>query len=73
MGILGRERFWHCHQPDYHGEIYEGIYFGGQRQQGERDFSAFLRVVPVLPLNRPIMRRFARIRGQLRQQGLLIC
>jgi predicted nucleic acid-binding protein len=55
-----------------YGEICEGIYYGGQRQQCERGFTAFLRVVSVLPLNRLITRRFARIRGQLRQKGLLI-
>ena len=35
-------------------------------------FRELLRSVPVLPLNRPIMRRFARVRGQLRRQGRII-
>jgi tRNA(fMet)-specific endonuclease VapC len=55
-----------------YGEIYEGIFFGRDPKQSERVFRQFLRSVDVLPLTKPIMRRFARIRGQLRQQGLLI-
>ena len=55
-----------------YGEIYEGIFFGRDPKQSERVFRQFLRSVDVLPLTKPIMRRFARIRGQLRRQGLLI-
>ncbi|CCF85432.1 type II toxin-antitoxin system VapC family toxin [Nitrolancea hollandica] len=55
-----------------YGAIYEGIYYGGQRQQSERGFTAFLGVIPVLPLNRSIMRHFACIRGELRQRDLII-
>ncbi len=54
------------------GEIYEGVYFGGDPERHERAFRQFLRGVPVLPLNRPIMQRFARIRGELRRNGNLI-
>jgi len=55
-----------------YGEIYEGIFSGQDRLRYERVFRQFLRPVPVLPLNRAIMRRFAIIRGQLRQQGRVI-
>lgn len=55
-----------------YGEVYEGIYFGRDPRAAERAFLRFLRVVTVLPLSRTIMKRFARIRGQLRRQGLLI-
>ncbi len=52
-----------------YGEIYDGIYYGRDPQNHERGFRQFLRSVDVLPLNRAIMRRFARIRGNLRAHG----
>lgn len=52
-----------------YGEIYEGIYYGRNPRAHESGFLTFLRGVSVLPLTRPIMRRFARIRGELRAQG----
>ena len=55
-----------------YGEIYEGIYGGRDSAAAERAFLRFLRAVDVLPLNRSIMRRFARIRGDLRRRGRLI-
>jgi tRNA(fMet)-specific endonuclease VapC len=55
-----------------YGEIYDGIYRGRAPGQAERGFKAFLTAARVLPLTRPIMRRFARIRGDLRAQGLTI-
>lgn len=55
-----------------YGEIYEGITYGRDPRGHERVFQQFLRRVSVLPLNRAIMRRFAQIRGDLRQRGLLI-
>src|SRR5438128_11331130 len=55
-----------------YGEIYEGILFGTNQKVQETGFQRFLRAVNVLPLNRLIMRRFARLRGQLRQTGQLI-
>jgi len=55
-----------------YGEIYEGIYFGGQPAATARAFRQFLRAVDVLPLNRTIMRRFARIRGELRCGGQIV-
>ncbi len=54
------------------GEIYEGIYFARDPLRSEQAFRQFLRSVDVLPLTRPIMRRFARIRGDLRRRGQII-
>ena len=55
-----------------YGEIYEGIYFGRDPKNDEKIFQQFLRNVDVLPLSRIIMKRFARIRGQLRKAGTII-
>ena len=55
-----------------YGEIYEGIYGGRDPKRHEQVFRLFLRGVEVLPLNRSIMKEFARIRGQLRVAGNLI-
>jgi tRNA(fMet)-specific endonuclease VapC len=55
-----------------YGEIYEGIYYGRDPNATERVFRNLLRGVTVLPLNRSTMRRFARLRGQLRAAGQLI-
>jgi tRNA(fMet)-specific endonuclease VapC len=55
-----------------YGEIYEGIYFSRDPKKSEVVFRQFLRGVTVIPLARRIMRRFARIRGQLRRKGQLI-
>ncbi len=55
-----------------YGEIYEGIYYGRDPKAAEQGFRQFLRRVTVLPTNRTIMRRFARLRGDLRAQGQLI-
>lgn len=54
------------------GEIYEGIFYGGNPRENERGFLQFLRFVDVVPLNRLVMKRFARIRGELRHRGQLI-
>lgn len=54
------------------GEIYEGIYYGQDPREHERVFRNLLRWVDVLPMNRTVMRRFARIRGRLRRQGQLL-
>jgi tRNA(fMet)-specific endonuclease VapC len=51
---------------------YGEIYFGRNSTAGEGAFRQFLREVDVLPLNRAIMQRFARIRGELRRRGQLI-
>jgi predicted nucleic acid-binding protein len=55
-----------------YGEIYEGIYYGRDAKRHERAFTQFLRGVQVVPFSQPIMRRFARIRGDLRRKGRLI-
>ena len=55
-----------------YGEIYEGIYYGSNPRKHEQGFLRFLRQADVLPLNKPIMKRFARIRGHLRQTGSII-
>lgn len=55
-----------------YGEVYEGIAFGRDVTLHEQGFRGFLRVAEVLPLNRRMMRRFADVRGDLRQRGLII-
>jgi len=54
------------------GEIYEGIHFGRDPQKTKEVFRLFLRSVAILPLSQPIMRHFARIRGELRRTGKII-
>jgi tRNA(fMet)-specific endonuclease VapC len=51
------------------GEVYEGVYFSHDPHGQEAGFRRFLRGVQVLPLHQAIMRRFARLRGELRRQG----
>jgi tRNA(fMet)-specific endonuclease VapC len=53
------------------GEIYEGIYYGQNPRSHEEGFKDFLRRVAVVQLSQAIMKRFARIRGQLRREGNL--
>jgi predicted nucleic acid-binding protein len=55
-----------------YGEIYEGIYFGKDRDRHEKGLAGLLQIVDVLPLNQPILEEFARTRGTLRAQGQLI-
>src|SRR5436190_19182868 len=55
-----------------YGEIYEGILYSNDPKASERVFNGFLRDVTVLPITRPIMRRFAQLRGQLRAAGNII-
>ncbi len=55
-----------------YGELLDGIYYGRNPQQSEAIFRTFLRGVVVPPLNKPIMERFALIRGDLRRRGQLI-
>ncbi|MGH2588000.1 MAG: type II toxin-antitoxin system VapC family toxin [Dehalococcoidia bacterium] len=54
------------------GEIYEGIYYGRDPAGQERVFRQFRRFVSTVPITQPILNRFARERGALRAQGLLI-
>lgn len=55
-----------------YGEIYEGIYFGRDPAHQEASFRAFLRFTDTLGLTRAVMKRFARVRGELRALGQLI-
>jgi predicted nucleic acid-binding protein len=55
-----------------YGEIYEGIYYGSNRNAIETAFRGFIRTTKVLPLSRLTMERFAHIRGDLRKQGQLL-
>ncbi len=55
-----------------YGEIYEGIYYGIDARKHENGFREFLRGARVLPLNKTVMQRFARLRGELRSKGQLI-
>src|SRR5437764_8655400 len=55
-----------------YGEIYEGIHFGRDPQKTKEVFHLFLHSVAILPLSQPIMRQFARIRGELRRTGKII-
>ncbi|HYO49122.1 MAG TPA: type II toxin-antitoxin system VapC family toxin, partial [Chloroflexia bacterium] len=47
-------------------------YYSRDSHASERIFLQFLREIEVLSLGKSIMKRFARIRGQLRAQGNLI-
>lgn len=53
-------------------EIYEGIYYGSDPKRNEEIFAHFLQGVDVLGINRPVARRFAMVRGSLREAGQLI-
>jgi len=55
-----------------YGEIYEGILYSKDPKASEWVFNRFLRDVTVVPVNRAIMRQFARLRGQLRAAGNII-
>lgn len=55
-----------------YGEIFDGIYLARDPAGAERTFRRFLGGVRVLPVNRPIMRRFAQLRGDLRRRGQLL-
>jgi tRNA(fMet)-specific endonuclease VapC len=55
-----------------YGEIYEGIHFGRDPHKTADVFQRFLRSVVILLPTQPIMRQFARIRGELRRTGKII-
>ncbi len=55
-----------------YGEVYEGVYYGRNRQQIEQTFQQFLRGVTIIPMTRPIAHHYGIIRGDLRQRGLSI-
>lgn len=53
-------------------EVYEGIYFGQNRNRHEAVFRELVRGVRVIGINRSVAREFATIHGTLRMQGQLI-
>lgn len=55
-----------------YGELYEGILYGRDPARQLAGFRRFLHGVRVLDVNRRIARHFGRVRGTLRQQGLLL-
>lgn len=56
-----------------YGEMYEGILSGHDLKRHKQGFLTFLRTpIAVLSPNKLIMKRFAQVRGQLRQAGQLI-
>ncbi|MBF6613788.1 MAG: type II toxin-antitoxin system VapC family toxin [Chloroflexi bacterium] len=55
-----------------YGEIYEGAYYARDPKTSEEIFLQFVEGIKVLPLNEPVMRIFAGVRGDLRRQGQLI-
>lgn len=55
-----------------YGELYEGILYGRDPARQLAGFRRFLHGVRVLDVNRRIARDFGRLRGALRQQGLLL-
>jgi predicted nucleic acid-binding protein len=48
----------------------EGVYHGRDPNAAEAGFRQFSRLVDVLPLNKSMMRLFARIRGELRRAAM---
>lgn len=57
--------------PTY-GEVVEGILFSRDPAGREEVFRRFLIGVQVLPFDTDLMRRFAKLRGELRATGQLI-
>ena len=55
-----------------YAEIYQGIYFGRDPSGAEALFRRFLHDVRVLGVTRPIARRCARLRGDLRTRGVFL-
>jgi tRNA(fMet)-specific endonuclease VapC len=54
------------------GEVYDGIYGSNDPQSHEATFLRLLSWVPVIGLDEESVRRFARIRGELRKAGRAI-
>jgi tRNA(fMet)-specific endonuclease VapC len=53
-------------------EVYEGILYGRDQPAHESVFTQFLRGVDVLPINRRIAKRYAKLAGELRAAGQMI-
>ena len=54
------------------GEVLEGVYLGRDPESSEQTFEQWVRAVQVLPIDEDVARHFARMRGDLRQRGMLI-
>lgn len=54
------------------GEVYEGVYYGRDPNAAEAGGFDLVERLEVLPLDEAVLRRFARLRGYLRQRGALI-
>jgi tRNA(fMet)-specific endonuclease VapC len=54
------------------GEVYEGVYYGKDPGAAEAGWLDLVERLEVLPLDEAVLRRFARLRGYLRQRGSLI-
>jgi predicted nucleic acid-binding protein len=53
-------------------ELYDGVYGARDVATAEHNFRAFLRVAPVLGINRTVGREAARVRVDLRRRGLSV-
>lgn len=53
-------------------ELYEGIYFSRDSTESERKLDSFLLDVSITNLNEEICKIFARERGRLRKEGMVI-
>jgi predicted nucleic acid-binding protein len=58
-----------CYPPSKSANI---EYYGHDPQKARDVFNRFLRSVAILPMTKPIMLRFAQIRGELRRKGQII-
>lgn len=52
-----------------YGEFYEGVLYGGKREEREQRFRELLEYLTILPLDIAIMQRYAQIRGEMRRHG----
>ena len=52
-----------------YGEVLAGVYYGHDSVAAEAGFRSFLREIDVLPIDEPVIVRFARIYGALRSIG----
>lgn len=55
-----------------YAEIYEGIYYGRDPRGNENAFLRLLEGVRVLGITRPVARKFAAVRGELRGRGQIL-
>jgi tRNA(fMet)-specific endonuclease VapC len=50
-------------------EVYEGVFWSREREADERDLTAFLPEVQLVPIDEEVCRIFAKERGRLRAAG----